>query len=184
MVLEEGCVYGEAFTTWNLGSNYKLTDNVRILKHGDVIVEIKRLTDSVWLELTNDNLKSLLGSMWIDVRITLRRQNPDSPSPLFMVADVRYNVIKDLLISTDWPIRSQSITLAEYGIYDSWQTTTIYFDDTINNIDVEDWLINTRDGSRWKVTEVRQNRPLGILTSTEITARQVQSYEAYSSIPQ
>lgn len=184
MVLEEGCVFGEVFTTWNLGSNYKLTDLVRILKHGDVRVDIKKPTDSTWLELNDVNLNGLLNTNIIDVRITLQRQNPDSVSPLFMVADVRYNVIKDLLISTDWPIRSQSITLAEYGIYDSWQTVTIYFDDTINNIDVEDWLINTRDGSRWKVTEVRQNRPLGVLTSTEITARQVQSYEAYSSIPQ
>lgn len=186
IVLEDGCIYGELFTTWNLGSNNRLTDLVRILKHGDVTVAIKNSLspDDAWVELNTVNLNSVLASYNVDVRVTLKRATPDSLTPVFMVADVRYNVIKELLVSTDWPIRSQSITLAEYGIYDSWQTVTIFFDDTINNIDVEDWLINSRDGTRWKVTEVRPNRPLGILTSTEITARQIQSYEAYSSIPQ
>jgi hypothetical protein len=184
VTLEDGADFGEVFTTWQLTSTTGKADLVRVLKYGDVAVDVKRPQDVNWLSLTKQNLELLLPTTKLDVRMQLRRRNPDDLNPSFMLAEIRYTVGDRLLIPTDWPIRSQSITLAEYGIYDSWQTVTLYFDDTVNFIDVEDWLINTRDGTRWKVIEVRVNRPLGLLTSTEITARQVQSYEAYSSIPQ
>lgn len=184
LMLEDTAVVGEVFTTWMLTNNTGKADLVRILKFGDTVVDVKRPLDTTWVTLTKQNVEILLPATKLDVRLTMRRRNPDDASPSFMLAELRYAVSDRLLIPTDWPIRSQSITLAEYGIYDSWQTVTLYFDDTVNFIDVEDWLINTRDGTRWKVIEVRVNRPLGILTSTEMTARQVQSYEAYSSIPQ
>lgn len=184
VTLEDGVAFGEVFTTWNLTSTTGKADLVRVLKYGEVAVDVKRPQDVDWLSLTSQNLELLLPTTKLDVRLQMHRRNPDDLNPSFMLAEIRYAVGDRLLIPTDWPIRSQSITLAEYGIYDSWQTVTLYFDDTVNFIDVEDWLINTRDGTRWKVIEVRVNRPLGLLTSTEITARQVQSYEAYSSIPQ
>lgn len=117
------------------------------------------------------------------IRILLLRGSPKAKVPVVSHLHFRYRNRTDIKIPIDIPRDVQSITLAELGLYDSWQPIQLVLDNSIPNLSTEDFFIRVRDGIRWKVTEVNPLRPAGILIGTDAQARRVQAYENYSQIP-
>ncbi len=96
---------------------------------------------------------------------------------------MRAKLIEDLKVRVDIPRDRESITLAEIGIYDSFQTITAYFDSTVQKVGVEDFVFRCRDQELWKVVDSSPNRPLDILTSHDVSLRLVQTFEPYVRVP-
>jgi len=94
-----------------------------------------------------------------------------------------YRLLRITSVRVDIPRVTESLTLEEFGIYESWTSQNFFLDNTIANTTTEDFLVNLLDNTRWKVIEVRDNKPMGILTSWDLTCRKIQAFEPYARIP-
>jgi len=156
-----------------------------------LIFEIYDQTGVRWLTLNHENLESLLTQNKLTMRITFKRINPEINLPLLNNIYIRYRIREDITIKADVPTYSESKTLAEFGIFESINTISPWLDSTISVVTPEDFMVvkstdkasNLEEGQRWKVTEVKSNRPSGILISHDLTCRLVQGYDNYTRIP-
>lgn len=114
------------------------------------------------------------------VRLT---RSPKARSPTFSFFHLRYRTREDLTVTVDVPRTNESITLNDMGLYDSWQVLQMVFGAKLRNLGTRDFFVMVRDGTRWKLTELTPFKPTGHLVGYDGSARRVQDFEPYSSVP-
>ena len=154
-----------------------------ITENNGISAFVKVETDTAFVPVTYANLNSRIGSQKLTFRFEFTRKTLSDANPTFSQFFLRAKLISDLLVRVDIPRDRESITLAEFGIYDSWQTISAFFDNTMPRIGVEDFLFRCRDQELWKVVDASPNRPLNILTSHDTTLRLIQTFEPYVNVP-
>jgi hypothetical protein len=144
---------------------------------------VKTRDEADFVPITYEALNDRVGQQMLTFRFEFSRSTLSDANPIFSQFFLRAKLIEDLVVRVDIPRDRESITLAEFGIYDSWQTITAYFDNTMPRIGVEDFLFRCRDQELWKVVDASPNRPLNILTSHDTTIRLIQTFEPYVNVP-
>lgn len=144
---------------------------------------IKSPSESEFSRLTEKELKLRLGQKKLMFRVIMKRTSPESPLPKLISIRIAYKLIKNTEVRVDIPRHQESLTLEEFGVYQSFSSQTFWLDNTLKNVSTEDWFYNALDGTRWKVIEISDNKPHGILTSWDLTTRIIQNFEPYSIIP-
>jgi len=144
---------------------------------------VRSPSETDFVALTESSLRIRLGQQKLLFRVIMKRRSPASLLPKLISIRIAYRLIKNTEIRIDIPRRQESLTLEEFGVYQSFSSQTFWADNTLKNVSTEDWMYSTIDGTRWKVIEVSDNRPHGILTSWDITARLVQNFESYAIVP-
>lgn len=133
--------------------------------------------------LTEDTLRVRLGQQKLFFRVEMKRVSPKSQLPKLVSIRFAYRLILNSALRVNIPRVQESLTLEELGIYQSFSSQTFWLDNTLKNVSTEDWVYNTLDGTRWKITEASDNKPHGILTSWDLKARLVQPSESYQQVP-
>ena len=63
------------------------------------------------------------------------------------------------------------------------QTTQAFITSDISICRVQDFFKDLRNNFYWKITNVVENAPLGVLTSWDLEVRSVESFEIYTHLP-
>ena len=163
---------------WNMNireSNMTEFNNITAL--------VKTETESTFVPITEQNLNDRIAQQHLVFRFELSRRTLSDKNPIFCNFYLRAKLIDNLVVRVDIPRDRESITLAEFGIFNSWTTISAYFDSTMPRIHVEDFIFRCRDQELWKVVDSSPNRPLDILTSHDATLRLIQEDESYTIFP-
>jgi hypothetical protein len=144
---------------------------------------VRRSDETDFVPITYANLDSRLKSQKLTFRFEFSRATLSDANPIMSHFFLRAKLVNDLTVRVDLPRDRESITLAEFGIYDSWTVITGYFDNTVPRVGVEDFVFRCRDQELWKVVDSSPNRPLNILTSHDVSLRLVQTFEPYVNVP-
>lgn len=136
-----------------------------------------------FVPLTRSSLQARLGFQRVHFQVNMRRSSPASELPKLQLIRFSYRTQKFSALRADIPRATESNTMEEFGIQETWSSQTFYFDNTLKNINTEDFLVNLMDGTRWKVTEAQRNAPMNYLLSWDVTARKVHNYEPYWMVP-
>ena len=144
---------------------------------------VKTREETDFVPITDTSLNARISQQALVFRFEFHRDTLSDANPIFSQFFLRAKLIDDLTVRVDIPRDRESITLAEFGIYDSWQTIQAFFDNTMPRIGVEDFLFRCRDQELWKVVDSSPNRPLNILTSHDTTLRLIQTFEPYVNVP-
>ena len=174
----------------------ELHQNIGVVDYWNMIVRTSSLTqfnsieafvktkaETDFVPVTYDNLNARVAQQKLVFRFELSRRTLSDKNPIFSNFFLRTKLIENLVVRVDIPRDRESITLAEFGIYDSWVTISAYFDSTLSLVGVEDFIFRLRDQELWKVVDSSPNRPLNILTSHDATLRLIQSFEGYVKVP-
>jgi hypothetical protein len=185
--LNDTAVFGSLEFSLPITQNVGILDVLQINDYqpeGTIILYcIKTPLEATFVELTEESLQSRLHNDTIQFKIVMKRRTPAAPLPKLQNIRICYKLLRITAVKADIPRITESLTLEEFGIYESWTTSHYYLDNTIKNITTEDFLINLMDGTRWKIIDVSDNKPLGILTSWDITCRKVQQFDNYTAVP-
>lgn len=163
---------------WNM-----VVRTTSLTENNSILAFVRTTSESNFVAVTNASLNARLAQQRLVFRFEFSRKTLSDANPIFSQFFLRAKLIPNLLVRVDIPRDRESITLAEFGIYDSWQTISAYFDDTMPRIGVEDFLFRCRDQELWKVVDASPNRPLNILTSHDTTLRLIQTFEPYVNVP-
>jgi len=163
---------------WNL-----VVRTTSLTQFNSITASVRTKDESDFVPITYESLNSRIGQQALVFRFNFHRDTLSDSNPIFSQFFLRAKLIDDLVVRVDIPRDRESITLAEFGIYDSWQTIQAYFDNTMPRIGVEDFLFRCRDQELWKVVDASPNRPLNILTSHDTTLRLIQTFEPYVNVP-
>ena len=144
---------------------------------------VKTREEADFVPVTYEALNARIRQQMLTFRFEFSRKTLSDANPIFSQFFLRAKLIEDLVVRVDIPRDRESITLAEFGIYDSGQTITAYFHNTMPRLGVEEVLFRCRDQELWKVVDSSPNRPLNILTSHDTTIRLIQTFEPYVSVP-
>jgi hypothetical protein len=144
---------------------------------------VRSPSEADFTTLTEDSLRVRLGQQKLFFRVEMKRVSPVAQLPKLVSIRIAYRLIVNTEIRVNIPRVRESLALEEFGIYQSFSGQTFWLDNTLKNVSAEDWMYNTLDGTRWKVTEVSDNKPHGILTSWDLTARLIHSQEGYYIVP-
>jgi hypothetical protein len=154
-----------------------------ITQNNSIEAFVKTPDETDFVPVTYGNLNTRIGAQKLTFRFEFSRATLSDSNPIMSHFFLRSKLIDDLTIRVDIPRDRESITLAEFGIYDSWQTITAFFDSSVPKVGVEDFVFRCRDQELWKVVDSSPNRPLNILTSHDTTLRLVQTFEPYVNVP-
>jgi hypothetical protein len=154
-----------------------------ITQHNSIVAKVKTSSESSFVDVTYDSLNARLSAQQLTFRFEFSRETLSDSNPIFSHFFLRTKLIAELIVPVDIPRDRESITLAEFGIYDSWQTITAYLDSTVPRVGVEDFIYRCRDQELWKIVDSSPNRPLNVLTSHDVTLRLVQTFEPYTNVP-
>jgi hypothetical protein len=144
---------------------------------------VKSADETDFVPVTYASLNARISDQKLTFRFEFSRATLSDSNPIMSHFFLRSKLVDDLRIRVDIPRDRESITLAEFGIYDSWQTITAFFDSSVPKVGVEDFVFRCRDQELWKVVDSSPNRPLNILTSHDTTLRLVQTFEPYVNVP-
>ena len=185
--LIKSSVYGTIDFDLTLRSNIGQLDLLEIkdfIPEGtDINYYIKSPAETAFSALNEASLKLRLGQQKLMFRVVMKRKSPKSPLPKLISIRIAYKLIQNTEVRIDIPRHQESLTLEEFGVYQSFSSQTFWLDNTLKNISTEDWFYNVLDDTRWKVIEVSDNKPHGILTSWDLTTRIIQNFEGYSRVP-
>ena len=134
--------------------------------------------DFVYYPITSSEVNYVINSNKLGIKVDL-----DGLNPSFFYVMVRFKVIDDMYVKSDWQRLTRVISPESLNLPNTYQTTSIYMDDTIQDVLAEDFVVNSRDGSRWKVIEVQENKPFNIPINWEVTIRRVQPFEVIYNFP-
>lgn len=163
---------------WNL-----VVRTTSLTQFNSLTASIRTRDENDFVPVTYESLNERVSQQFLVFRFDFHRDTLSDANPIFSQLFLRAKLIDDLVVRVDIPRDRESITLAEFGIYDSWQTISAYFDNTMPRIGVEDFLFRCRDHELWKVVDASPNRPLNILTSHDTTLRLIQTFEPYVNVP-
>lgn len=154
-----------------------------IRKGNNVRTLIRAPSENRYVDLTEQSLGKRLNEHKLLLRVELSRESYDRQPPLLSHVFLRYLLIEDPQIKMDIPRQNESVTLAEYGIFDSFSTLSAWLATDLQRIGTEDFFYRLEDGSYWKTIESSPNKPLGQLTSHDLVLRLIQHFEAYVKVP-
>jgi hypothetical protein len=154
-----------------------------ITQNNSIEAFVRSADETDFVPVTYASLNARIGSQALTFRFEFSRATLSDANPIMSHFFLRSKLVDDLRIRIDLPRDRESITLAEFGIYDSWQTVTAFFDSSVPKVGVEDFVFRCRDQELWKVVDSSPNRPLNILTSHDTTLRLVQTFEPYVNVP-
>lgn len=154
-----------------------------ITQNNSIEAFVKSADETDFVPVTYASLNARIGDQKLTFRFEFSRATLSDANPIMSHFFLRSKLMDDLRIRIDLPRDRESITLAEFGIYDSWQTITAFFDSSVPKVGVEDFVFRCRDQELWKVVDSSPNRPLNILTSHDTTLRLVQTFEPYVNVP-
>lgn len=186
--LIEGAVKGYVEFDWTIRPSRHQLDLFQVVsrdvgEHGQVTAYVKSSRDAAFQLMTRDVLNQMLRETSATIRVELKRDNPDKEHPVLSHVYIRYLLLDDPRVRMDVPRQSESITLAEYGVFDSFTTITGWITDEVKTLSTEDFFRRIHDHSFWKAIESQPNRPLQQNTSHDVTLRLVQQFEAYRRFP-
>ncbi|HIE82665.1 MAG TPA: hypothetical protein EYQ00_01925 [Dehalococcoidia bacterium] len=173
--------------SFDLQQNVGILDayqQIQVTPEGSIIFPfIKSDQDADFVELNKDSIEARIQHSNVTVRFVLQRTNPTAPRPKFSHFMLRYRVKKKIAIRADIPRQPESITLAEFGAYESFQSIQIFTANEPRKITTEDFVHRVDNGRRHKIIEANPNMPLGRLTSHDLTARLIQRFESTMLVP-
>jgi len=185
--LVETAVYGYMETEIEIGQNIGILDSLEVkatVKPNSFVEPyVKSPSDEDWVPLTPEALRRRLGFRRLGLRIVFRRQGPQDAIPSLAGIRISYTVLPNSTIRVDLPRVTESRTLEDFGIYESFSSQTFFLDATIKNITTEDFFYNVMDGTRWKCIEVKANVIAGVNTSWDLVCRLLQTYEPMQGVP-
>lgn len=138
---------------------------------------IKGPLESEFVALTNAAINERLVGHTATIRVELSRRLLSDPPPLLSHVYIRYCVCPETKVRMDIPRVSESITLAEYGVFDSFTTISGWITDEVKQVGTEDFFKRIEDGTLWKTIESQPNRPLLKNTSHDLQLRLIQGFE-------
>lgn len=186
--LAPGALRGYVDFDWDIKPSRRIVDIHQVMSRQvgrGAYVEpfIKTPREEGFVALNETSINERLCDHRATVRVVLRRDNPDSPVPALSHVYIRYKLVDDPRVRMDVPRVPESITLAEYGIYDSFSTMTGWLTE-VASVSTEDFFKRIHDGTYWKSIESNPNRPLIQSTSHDITLRLIQAgFEVYPRFP-
>jgi len=185
--LVKSAVYGTLDFELPIQRNVGILDLLSVKDYSpegtSIFYYVKSPSESDFSKLTESEVQVRLGQQKLQFRIVLKRVSPHTKLPKIIAIRIAYRLIPETALRVNIPRVEESITLEDLGIYQSFSSQTFWLDNTLRNLSTEDWLYNTLDGTRWKIISAKDNKPHGILTSWDVTARLAQSFESYSAIP-
>lgn len=180
-------VFGYLETEISLGQNIGVLDVFhpvcRIPENTSIKIFIRGPVDPDWVEVNQTTLTARLNERSLGLRVEFKRSGPDQGLPL--LASLRFSVLTtpETTLRADIPRFTETMALEEFGIFESFSSQTFVLDTSLKNCTTEDFLYGVSDGLKWKVIEVKDNRPLQINTSWDLVCRLVQSFEGMDKLP-
>lgn len=185
--LIDGATRGFIECDIDLRSNVRLVD---VLQLRDSVSDRRAASTKLfvlagpsWVPMTDAVLSTLLGNQRLTVRIELTRRLVTTDSPLVSHLLIRYRKLDKPRIIADIPRRRKSIVLEEFGISDRFEVINLVLSDEPRSVATEDFFVLLSEGTRWKVIDESENKPGGILTSHDVSARLINSWEPYAQVP-
>lgn len=185
--LIDGATRGYVECDIELRSNVRLVD---IMQLRDSVPDRRNakvapmvLAGSTWKPLTDAVLSTMLANQKITVRIEMSRRLVTMDSPQFSHLMMRYRKLENPRVIADVPRRRKSIVLEEFGISDRYEVINLFLADEPRMVATEDFFVLLAEGTRWKVIDESENKPGGILTSHDVTARLINTWESYAQVP-
>lgn len=187
--LNRAATVGYVEFDWQIRPSIRCTDLFQVVARNlgttrsTVSAFIKGPLETTFVPLTNQAINERLCSHTATIRVTLERQALSDPPPVLSHVYIRYCLMAETRVRMDIPRVSQSITLAEYGVFDSFTTLSGWITDEVKAVGTEDFFKKVEDGTMWKTIESQPNRPLLQTTSTDLQLRLCQSFEKYQRFP-
>lgn len=186
--LIDTAVYGTIEFSIPINSNIGLIDVFDISDYKptgtDIQYFIRSENEVDFVELTRTSIEERLKTSFIHFLIVMKRKTPSTAVPKLQLIRFSYRLLRLTGLRADIPRRADSLTLEEFGIYESFSTQSFALDNTLKNCTTEDFIINLQDNTRWKVTEVKNNNPLNIILSWDLVCRKIQDFEPYAKVPE
>lgn len=149
----------------------------------DIQYYIRSEEEENFVQLTRSSIEARLTSSFLHFFITMKRRTPALPLPKLQAFRFSYRLIKLTGLRADIPVRTESLKLEEFGIYESFSNQNMVLDNTLKNCTTEDFVVNLQDNTKWKVIEVKNKNPLNITLSWELTCRKIKDFEPYAKVP-
>lgn len=183
--LVDGARIGYVEFDWQIRPSVRVTDLFQVISRtgGTVRALIRTASESDFVVMSETTINERLGSHRATIRVEMSRTSTSDPTPLLSHVFVRYRLMNETRIRMDIPRQTESITLAEYGVFDSFTTITGWVTDEVKTVGTEDFFKRLEDGTMWKSIESQPNRPLLHNTSHDVTLRLIQSFENYQRFP-
>lgn len=185
--LSRNAVSGYVEYEMQIGTNVGRIDSLHFLDHKpqgtSLQYWIRSSNDTEYVHYTVENLEARLGFDRLRVRIEFKRINPTARLPKVIGIRLSYRTRMVTAFRTNIPRMMESRVLDDFGIYDSFSQQTFFMDNEVRLITAEDFIVNLHDKTRWKIVEVQNNVPFGVITSWDITCRLVQRFERYYKVP-
>ena len=185
MTLDEKALNGTIVFDFEVKNNIGILDLLQTIDYqpeGSAIV-YSIFNGITWVPLNEDNIVSMLGQPTMKIKVDMSRRNLQQKSPELNHVRIRYEHREEMFVRSDWPHPKNSRTLAEFGIFNSWQTLSFNLDNTIAFINPEDWVFRADRNERWKIIEVDRFDPETLLLGHDVTVRLVQPHEIYTNFP-
>lgn len=144
---------------------------------------IRSTGEGAFVPLTERTLGERLSEQRLVIRIEMSRTSQNQLEPVLSHVYIRYKLCPDLRVGMDIPRQQESITLGEFGIFDSFTTINAWLATDLKKIGTEDFFRRMEDGTLWKVIESQPNKPLGQTTSHDLVLRLIQNFEQYTKVP-
>jgi len=155
---------------------------IKLYNLGTVTTSIRNVNSTAWHRLNRSSLTSLSAiSKQLVIRIGLTRKTIENDSPYFTHLYLRYNLINKNIYA-DMPKIGEFTNTDNFALT-GLQTTQAFITSSIPICRVQDFFKDLRNNFYWKITNVVENAPLGVLTSWDLEVRSVESFEIYRQIP-
>jgi hypothetical protein len=186
--LVDGALTGYVDFDWQIRPSIRRTDLYQVVaRHTgagtSVTAAIRTPFDPEFQPLTESSINRALLGQTATIRCTLSRERLSLPRPVLSHVYIRYLLCPDTRVRMDVPRVTESVTLAEYGVFDSFTTMSGWLTDEVRRVSTEDFLRRLHDNTFWKAIETQPNEPLHQHTSTDVTLRLVQGFEVYQRFP-
>lgn len=186
--LIEGAMRGYIEFDWEIRASRRRLDIFQVIArntgHANSVKAFIRSTrEPKFVPLTNASITERLGERKAVIRVDMSRKTPDDAYPVLSHVYIRYKLLDETRVRMDVPRQTESTTLAEYGVFDSFTTITGWLTDEIRKVSTEDFFRRVHDNSFWKAIESQPNRPLNQTTSHDVTLRLIQDFEGYKRFP-
>ena len=168
---------------WQIRPSIRCTDLFQVVTRNlgttrsTVQAFIRGPRDTAFVPLTNASIAARLCEHTATIRVELSRRLLSDPPPLLSHVYIRYAICPETRVRMDIPRVSESITLAEYGVFDSFTTISGWITDEVRQVGTEDFFKRIEDGTLWKTIESQPNRPLLQNTSHDLQLRLIQGFE-------
>lgn len=144
---------------------------------------VKTSSEIDYVDMNEKSIEERLGFSELDVRIEMKRKNPSIKLPKLVGIRLAYRIRSITAYRANVPRTNESRILDEFGIYESFTQQRFFFDNEVKMLTSQDFMINLHDKTRWSIVELENNKPFGVITSWDATARLVQRFERYAKIP-